>query len=301
MSLSLEHILTWFEASFKDKKILLPDIDDERMFLAVSKLLSAGEGPIIYGKKYELERYYDLIQQGLDFVQVPDDEQNIVVAAQDLAEWKWDGFLWGNISTTTDVARALIKNIGTEPSIGRASSHFLFGKEWKEPFLLSDGGFQIDPSAQQLAEIALLTAKRAQQYGLTPRVAFLSFSTSGSGGEHPHVLKIQEATTHGRKLFQEHDLWDIEIEWELQFDAAFIPEILRKKSPNSSLTGPANVFIFPDLNSANIAYKIIERLAGYTALWPILQGFSKPANDLSRGCSVEDIVQMYYVTKNTES
>ncbi len=149
----------------------------------------------------------------------------------------------------------------------------------------------IDPDAEQLADIAVNTADSASGLlDMDPRVALLSFSTAGSAA-HPHVDKVRRA---GELVASSRP--DIKLMPEVQFDAAIMPEILASKAPGIDVEAPANVFIFPELQSANIGYKIAQRIGGVTAIGPILQGLGKPVNDLSRGCSVEDIVQLVAVT-----
>jgi len=295
--MTLETLLQKFSQANKDKKIIYPNIDDDRTFQAVTQLFQWGDIPVICWKKHELDRYAPLVQEGLLYYEVPDDQKNEVFAAEKLQLWEVDGFLWGNISSSSDIARALIKTIGVSQDVSRASSHFLLGK-WDEMIIFTDAGFQIDPDASQLSEIAFLVTQQALKYGMNPQLAFLSFSTAWSGWEHPKITKMKEATEITKELFQQRNLWHIPIEWEIQFDAAFIPEIGQRKKPDITPDFSANIFVFPDLDAANIAYKIAQRVGGYTALWPIFQGFSKPANDLSRGCSVSDIVTMHHLTKN---
>ena len=295
--MNLEELLKNLRNKNKEKRIIYPDISDERVLQAITELISEWENPVICGSGEELEKYREFIDQGLVYYEVPENERNEVYAAQKLAAWEVDGFLWWNITTTSDIVRALIKNVGSAQWVKRLSSHFLFGRE-SEIFLYSDGGIQIDPTIEQLAEIGLLTIQSAIKYGMTPRVAMLSFSTAGSGGEHERVLKVREATKLLRESLKQEKLWDISLEWEIQFDAALVPEIGQRKNPQTTLTQAANVFIFPDLDSANIGYKITERLGWAMALGPTLQWLAKPANDLSRWCSVEDIIAMHHITKN---
>jgi len=295
--MTLTNIINTLADQNKDKRIIYPDINDDRVFEAITKLVELWETPVICWKTDELYRYQDLISQWLMYFEVPEDEKNEVFAAQKLANGEVDGFLGGNISATPDIAKAIIRNVSRQQWISRGSSHFLM---WKDDSLLlfSDAGFQIDPTPEQLAEITLLTVQRAIRYGLQPRVAMLSYSTTGSGWDTPLSLKMREATELAKQKLSENGLSDVPLEWEIQFDAAFVPEVGKRKNPDTTLTESANVFIFPNLDAANIAYKITERLGWYTALWPIFQWFSKPANDLSRGCSVQDIIDMHHITKN---
>jgi len=152
--------------------------------------------------------------------------------------------------------------------------------------LFADCAVNIDPSAQELAEIAADSAQTAKKFGLAPRVAMLSFSTHESA-KHPFVEKVRKATKIVQKRFPK-----LKIDGELQVDAALVPEVCTFKSPKCVLKGHANVLIFPDLQSGNISYKLVERTAHAQAIGPIIQGLKKPVNDLSRGCSADDIVKL---------
>jgi phosphate acetyltransferase len=156
--------------------------------------------------------------------------------------------------------------------------------------LFADCAVNISPSPEELAQIAIDTADTAKQFGLDPVVALLSFSTAGST-EHPLTLRIREAAALARSLRP-----DLSIEGEVQVDAALIDSIGHTKDPKFALAGQANVLIFPELEAGNIGYKLVERLAGATAIGPILQGLAKPVNELSRGCSTEDIVNLAALT-----
>jgi len=171
----------------------------------------------------------------------------------------------------------------------RASSVFIM--VWPERVLFfADCSVNIAPDPPTLAEIGRATAATARSFGIEPRVAFLSFSTRGSAS-HPDVERVQQAVALCRAAAPE-----LKIDGELQFDAAFVPEVAAKKCPDSPLTGQANVFVFPDLDAGNIAYKITERLAGAAAVGPILQGLRRAVNDVSRGCSVQDLADVGVIT-----
>lgn len=207
-----------------------------------------------------------------------------------------DGTVGGAVATTSDFARAAFQVIGKAADAKSVSSFFIMQlpeghASGRSALIYSDCGLVIDPDAAELASIAAASAKSCQSLlGETPRVAMLSFSTKGSA-EHGHVSKVTEATELVRTANP-----DLAVDGELQFDAAFVPEVAAKKAPGSDVAGTANVFIFPDLNSGNIAYKITERIGGATALGPIMQGLAHPANDLSRGCSAKDILYMIAIT-----
>ncbi|MCY3768354.1 MAG: phosphate acetyltransferase [Gammaproteobacteria bacterium] len=207
-----------------------------------------------------------------------------------------EGCVAGAAHTTSDVVRRALQVIGMEADAGLVSSFMIMEHERPHQAiqgtaLYADCALVIDPDAEQLAGIAIATADSGRNLvNLDPRVALLSFSTSGSAS-HPHVEKVRKA---GEIISR----WrpDIPLMAEVQFDAAVIPRILRQKAPGIQTRAPANVFVFPDLQSANIGYKIAQRIGGVRAVGPVLQGLKHPVNDLSRGCSVDDIVQLIAIT-----
>lgn len=207
-----------------------------------------------------------------------------------------DGTVAGAVATTADTVRAALQIVGRAPGAGIVSSFFLMlacGPQVpvQGGMIFSDCGLVIQPDAAELAAIALSAAASCRQLlAEEPRVALLSFSTAGSA-EHPSLTRLREALSLIRAAAP-----DLEVDGELQFDAALDEAIRAKKAPQSRLTGRPNVFIFPDLSAGNIGYKIAQRLGGLTAIGPILQGLAKPANDLSRGCSVTDIINATAIT-----
>ncbi|MDA3816122.1 MAG: phosphate acetyltransferase [Prolixibacteraceae bacterium] len=208
-----------------------------------------------------------------------------------------DGELAGAINATGDVLRPAFQYVKTLPGVSVVSGAFLMFVDKKfghdGVLVFADCAVMPDPDAPQLAEIAITSAATAKSIvGLEPRVAMLSFSTKGSA-KHPFVDKVVEATKIAKEKAP-----DLMIDGELQLDAAIIKEVGEMKAPGSHVAGKANVLVFPGLEAGNIGYKLVQRLAGAEAIGPVLQGMAAPINDLSRGCSVTDIVNMVAVTAN---
>lgn len=208
-----------------------------------------------------------------------------------------DGMVAGAVNSTGNVLRAGLTIVKTKPGIKTVSSCFLMAFEDtpfkdREIMVFGDCAVNIDPTAEQLADIAISSTATARDLaGIEqPKVAMLSFSTKGSA-KHEFVDKVVEATNLVKERAPE-----IEIDGELQVDAAIVPSVGRLKAPNSDVAGKANVFIFPDLQSGNIGYKLTQRFSGGAAIGPVCQGFAKPINDLSRGCTSDDIVAVAAIT-----
>lgn len=203
---------------------------------------------------------------------------------------KADGMVSGAVHSTADTVRPALQIIKTRPGVSRTSGAFIMQRGRDERYLFADNAINIDPDAQTLAETAVESAKTAKLFDIDPKVAMLSFSTKGSA-KAPQVDKVIEATKLAHELAP-----DLALDGELQFDAAFVPTVAKLKAPDSKVAGYANVFIFPDLQSGNIGYKIAQRLGGFEAMGPILQGLNKPVSDLSRGANEEDVYKVAIIT-----
>jgi phosphate acetyltransferase len=207
-----------------------------------------------------------------------------------------DGMVAGAINSTGNTLRPALQIIKTAPGISVVSSCFIMEipkKEYGDEGVMVFGDCAVipNPTADELAAIAIASAKTGKELvGLNPKVAMLSFSTKGSAS-HDLVTKVQEATKKVKELAPE-----MNVDGELQADAALVESVGQLKSPGSPVAGHANVLVFPDLQAGNIGYKLVQRLAGAEAIGPIIQGLNKPVNDLSRGCSIEDIVSVVAIT-----
>ncbi len=289
------------------KTIALPELEDKRTLEAARIIEREKIARVILidpakvdpkeSEKYA-QQYYELRKaKGLTIEQARQTLQDpLYIAGMMARNGVVDGCVAGASHTTADVARASIHCLGINERFGIASSCFIMAVPDCEygdngTFVFADCGIIPDPTPRQLGCIAVAAAELAHKVlALTSRVAFLSYSTRGSSSGRL-VDKVKEALALARQMQP-----DLLIDGELQVDAAIIPEVTRIKYPDSPIQGRANVLIFPDLNAGNISYKLVQRLAKARALGPLIMGLNKPCSDLSRGCTVEDIVDCVAVT-----
>lgn len=202
---------------------------------------------------------------------------------------KADGLVSGAAHSTADTVRPALQIIKTKEGVSKTSGVFIMVRE-DEKYVFADCAINIAPDSNDLAEIAVESAKTAKMFDIEPRVAMLSFSTKGSA-KSAETDKVATAVEAAKQRDPQ-----LIVDGEFQFDAAFVPSVAKSKAPNSPLQGDANVFIFPSLEAGNIGYKIAQRLGNFDAVGPILQGLNRPVNDLSRGCNEEDVYKLALIT-----
>jgi len=202
---------------------------------------------------------------------------------------KAHGLVSGAAHSTADTVRPALQIIKTKEGVKKTSGVFIMVRE-DEKYVFADCAINIAPDSNDLAEIAIESAKTAEMFDMEPRVAMLSFSTKGSA-KSPETEKVIAAVEEAKRRDA-----SLVLDGEFQFDAAFVPSVAKSKAPGSVLQGDANVFIFPSLEAGNIGYKIAQRLGGFEAVGPILQGLNAPVNDLSRGCNEEDVYKLALIT-----
>ncbi|MGG2025367.1 phosphate acetyltransferase [Gottfriedia sp. S16(2024)] len=199
------------------------------------------------------------------------------------------GLVSGATHSTADTVRPALQIIKTKPGVTKTSGVFIMVRE-DEKYVFADCAINIAPNSQDLAEIAIESAKTAKLFDIDPKIAMLSFSTKGSA-KSPETEKVAEAVKIAKELAPE-----LTLDGEFQFDAAFVPSVAKSKAPDSVIQGDANTFVFPSLEAGNIGYKIAQRLGNFEAIGPILQGLNMPVNDLSRGCNSEDVYKLSIIT-----
>ncbi|SDN26128.1 phosphotransacetylase [Psychrobacillus sp. OK028] len=290
--------------------IILPEGNDERIISAALKLQEEGIiRPIIIGNEEEIpsaltvinpKKYEEMDELVAAFVERRKGKATEAQAREILQDVNYfgtmlvymqqaSGLVSGAAHTTAETVRPALQIIKTKPGISKTSGSFIMVKE-DIRYVFADCAITIAPTSEDLAEIAVESAKTAAAFGIEPKVAMLSFSTKGSA-KSEETEKVVKATELAKQLDT-----NLLIEGELQFDASIVPSIAASKAPAAVVQGDATVFVFPSLEAGNIGYKIAQRLGGFEAIGPILQGLNAPVNDLSRGCSADDVYKLAYIT-----
>lgn len=311
--------------SGKNVKIVLPEGEDERVLIAATQLQKTDYvSPIVLGNEDNIKSLAS--KHALDLTQIEIIDPATSELKDELVDafverrkgkatkeqavelldnvnyfgtmlvytGKAEGLVSGAAHSTGDTVRPELQIIKTKPGVSRTSGIFFMIKG-DEQYIFGDCAINPELDAQGLAEIAVESAKSAQSFGMDPKVAMLSFSTKGSA-KSDDVTKVQEALKLAQEKAEADQLDHVVIDGEFQFDAAIVPSVAEKKAPGAKIQGDANVFVFPSLEAGNIGYKIAQRLGGYDAVGPVLQGLNSPVNDLSRGCSTEDVYNLSIIT-----
>lgn len=311
--------------SGKNVKIVLPEGEDERVLIAATQLQKTDYvSPIVLGNEDNIKSLAS--KHALDLTQIEIIDPATSELKDELVDafverrkgkatkeqaielldnvnyfgtmlvytGKAEGLVSGAAHSTGDTVRPALQIIKTKPGVSRTSGIFFMIKG-DEQYIFGDCAINPELDAQKLAEIAVESAKSAQSFGMDPKVAMLSFSTKGSA-KSDDVTKVQEALKLAQEKAEADQLDHVVIDGEFQFDAAIVPSVAEKKAPGAKIQGDANVFVFPSLEAGNIGYKIAQRLGGYDAVGPVLQGLNSPVNDLSRGCSTEDVYNLSIIT-----
>ena len=305
----------------KNVKIVFPEGEDERVLGAVVRLKKDKLiNPVVLGNLEKIKETAKKLDVSIDDMEIidpqkADDFEEMVDKFVELRKGKntkeqalefikdvnyygtmmvkvgkVDGMVSGAVHSTGDTVRPALQIVKTKPGVSKTSGAMVMIGKDGEKYVFSDIAINITLEAKELAEIAIETANTAKLFGIDPKVAMLSFSTKGSA-KHELSTKISQATEIAKELAP-----NLALDGELQFDAAIVPSVGEQKAKGSSVAGKANVFIFPDLQSGNIGYKIAQRLGGFEAIGPILQGLNKPISDLSRGCNEEDVYKLAIIT-----
>ena len=274
----------------KDVKIVFPEGDEPRIIGAAVRLLADGLcKPILLGNVDAINEVADARGFNISHLEIIDPE---TYADDKYAEMVESFVARRNGKVSQEDAEKLLRDV-TYFGVSRTSGAFIMiNSDKSKKYLFSDCAININPNAQELAEIAVESAKTAELFGIEPNVAMLSFSTKGSA-KSEEALKVAEATKIAQELAPNYN-----IDGELQFDAAFVPSVGKQKAPDSPVAGQATVFVFPEIQSGNIGYKIAQRFGNFEAIGPILQGLNKPISDLSRGCNEEDVYKLAIITAN---
>lgn len=308
------------KVSEKCPTIVFPEGEDERILGAVKRLKDEKIlNPIVLGDRQEVEATAKKLNVNLDelnfidpaeYTEIDELKEALLerrkgklddVRATNLLKdvnyfgtmlvytKKADGLVSGAVHTTGETVKPALQIIKTQEGFKRTSGAFILLKG-EEMYIAADCAINIEHDAESLAEVAVITGRTAKAFGMDPKVAMLSFSTLGSAS-HELVDKVANATNLAKEMDPE-----LVVDGDLQFDAAFVPEVAAKKAPRSEVAGHANVFIFPSLEAGNIGYKLIQRFGGFEAVGPILQGLNAPVNDLSRGCNEDEVYSLAIIT-----